>query len=461
MTDTVTDLATALSDLAGRFHGQVVRPGDDDYDELRRSRFGTVDPRPAAIVLAADDHDVSLVVRLARDTGAEVAVRSGGHSAAGHGTSQHGVVLDLRRLDSIEVDVEAGAAWVGAGVTAGAYSGAVAAHGLATPLGDTGSVGIGGLTLGGGIGYLVRRHGLTIDNLLAADIVTADGAVRRVDALSHPDLFWAIRGGGGNLGVVTRFHLRLHELPEVLGGLLVLPATGATVEGFVAEALAAPDELSTIAYVMACPPLPFLAAEHHGTPVLMASVCWSGDAPGGSAALAPLRALAEPLADQVVPKPYPALFPPEDSGPQPLAATRTLYLDSVGERTAGRMVDAIMDGASAVRVVQLRPLGGAVARVPTMATAYAHRASPVMANVAALFADPADRADALADVDALVSRLDAVTGGAYVNFLADEGADRVRAAYPGATWDRLARIKAAYDPANLFRRNQNVPPATG
>ena len=460
MTDTTTDLPSALAALREAVHGRVVVPGEDDYDELRRSRYGTVDPTPAAVVLAADAGDVVAVVLLARETGVELAVRSGGHSAAGHGTSQDGLVLDLRGLDSLDVDVEAGAAWVGAGVTTGAYTKAVAQHGLATPFGDTSSVGIAGLTLGGGLGYLVRKHGLTIDSLLAVDLVTADGSLLRVDAMSHPDLFWAIRGGGGNLGVVTRFRLRLHELPGVVGGMLVLPATAATVARFVAETVAAPDPLSAIAYVMACPPLPFVAAEHHGSPVLLASVCWAGDAESGEQALAPLRAIAEPLADLVAPKPYPELFPPEETGgPEPLATMRTLFLDEVDESAAGGVLDAVLGDESLVRVVQLRPLGGAAARVPSLATAYAHRASRVLVNVAALYTDPADHDRAQADVDALVARVRPGGGPAYVNFLADEGPDRVHAAYPGPTWDRLARVKATYDPTNLFRRNQNVPPA--
>ena len=458
MTTLASDLTSAVAVLRAGVHGLVVGPGDDDYDDLRRSRYGTEDPRPAAVVLVADDHDVALVVSAAREAGAELAVRGGGHSAAGFGTSLDGIVLDLRRLDEIEVDVEAGAAWVGAGVTTGEYTRAVARHGLATPFGDTATVGVGGLTLGGGVGYLVRKHGLTIDNLLAVDLVTADGTARRVDAMSHPELFWAVRGGGGNVGVVTRFRLRLHELPEVLAGMLVLPATAATVARFVDEALAAPDPLSVIAHVMACPPLPFVAAEHHGSPVLMATVCWAGDAESGERALAPVRAIAEPLADLVAAKTYPELFPPEESGPQPLAVARTCYLDAVAPSSAQQLLDAICDDASMVRVVQLRPLGGAAGRVPALATAYAHRASPVMANVAALFTDPADQLGALRDVGELVDQL-RPGGGAYVNFLGDEGAGRVRAAYPGATWDRLARIKAAYDPTNLFRRNQNVPPA--
>lgn len=450
-------VSTALADLRARLRGRVVTPEDPDYDALRAVVPGGVDPRPAVIVRPLDDADVAAAVTVARESGLPLAVRSGGHSNAAHGSVDGGIVVDVRDLTELDVDVERRTAWVGAGLTAGAVTAATAAHGLAVGFGDTGSVGVSGITLGGGVGYLSRAHGLTVDNLLAADVVLADGRVVRADAEQHPDLFWALRGGGGNVGVVTRLQLRLHPLDGVVGGMLVLPATPAAVAGFVTATQAAPDELSAIVNVMPCPPLPFVPAEHHGSLVLMALVCWSGPAEAADAALAPLRAFGEPLADLVRPVPYPELFPPADPEYHPRAVALTLLTDHVDLPLAERLVERL-SAVDGMRVVQLRALGGAIARVDPQATAYAHRSARLMGNVAAFVDGPDDRERRAAWVAQTAALLDQGNPGAYVNFLADEGPERVRAAYPGATWDRLAAVKAVYDPGNLFRRNQNVPP---
>ena len=218
----------------------------------------------------ANASDVSRVVSVANETGVELAVRSGGHSTAGHSVTEGGIVLDIRDMRALDIDVQSRTAWAETGLTAGAYTTAAAAHGLATGFGDTGSVGIGGLTLGGGIGFLVRKYGLTIDDVLAAEVVTSDGQLLRADAETHPALFWAIRGGGGNFGVATRFRFRLHEVDTIVGGLLFLPATASVIDGFMAEAANAPEELSTIANVMPAPPMPFLPEETHGRLVIFA-----------------------------------------------------------------------------------------------------------------------------------------------------------------------------------------------
>ena len=451
-------VSTALDDLRTRLRGRVVTPEDADYDALRVVVLGGADPRPAVIVRPLDDADVAMAVACARDAGLPLAVRSGGHSGAGHGTVDDGLVIDLRDLTGLDIDVEGRTAWVGAGLTAGAVTAATAAHGLAVGFGDTGSVGVSGITLGGGVGYLSRAHGLTVDNLLAADVVLADGRVVRADADQHPDLFWALRGGGGNLGVVTRLHLRLHPLDGVVGGMLLLPATAQVLAGVLAATQAAPDALSAIVNVMPCPPLPFVPPEHHGALVVMAMVCWSGPAAQADAALAPLRGLGTPLADLVRPVPYPELFPPADPEYHPTAVAHTLLLDSVDLPRAEQVL-ASLAATDGMRVVQLRALGGAIARVDPAATAYAHRSARLMGNVAAFVEHPQDRPRRAAWVADTVALLDQGDPGAYVNFLGDEGPERVRAAYPGATWDRLAAVKAAYDPGNLFRRNQNVPPA--
>ena len=390
------------------------------------------------------------------ETGLELAIRAGGHSGAAHSVVDDGIVLDLRDLTGLEIDVEGRTAWAGAGLTAGAYTDAVGEHGLATGFGDTGSVGIGGITLGGGVGYLARKHGLTIDNLLAAEVVTADGRVLLADADNHPDLFWAIRGGGGNFGVVTRFRYRLQPVDAIVGGMLILPATPEAIAGFVAASESAGEDLSAIINVMPCPPMPFVAAEHHGATVIFALMCFAGRPEDAEAAYAPFRALGTPLADLVRPMRYPELYPPDQGGYHPLAISRTLFLDTFGVEGARLAIERIAASDAPMRVVQLRVLGGAVARVPDDATAYAHRARRIMVNVASFYAGDDDREQRAAWVEALRADLHPVAG-AYVNFLADEGEARVREAYPGATWDRLAGVKRRYDPENLFHLNQNVP----
>jgi len=450
----------AIPDLRDAITGRVITPEDAEYDEARAIVYGGIDPRPAVIVRVADAADVAATIRVARETGLPLAVRSGGHSGAGHGTVDGGIVIDVRDLNDLELDPATRTAWAGSGVTAGQYTAAAAEHGLATGFGDTGSVGLGGLVTGGGVGYLVRKHGLTIDNLLAAEVVTADGQVRTVDADHEPDLFWAIRGGGGNFGVATRFKLRLHELDGVVGGILVLPATAETVAGFIAAAEAAPEELSTIANVMPCPPMPFVAEEHHGTLVNMAMIAYAGSAEDGQAALAPFRALAEPLADMVRPIPYPEMFPPEDPDYHPTAVAQTMFLDRVDGATAQEIMRFLTESDASMRVSQLRVLGGAAARVPDDATAYAHRDSKIMVNLAAFYEGEGDKARRQAWVDQFAAAIQQDDTGEYVNFVGDEGEAGVRAAYPGPTYDRLAAIKAQYDPENLFRVNHNIPPVS-
>jgi FAD/FMN-containing dehydrogenase len=448
------------TELAEVLHGGVIAPDDDRYDEARALFYGGLDRRPAAIVRVADETDVARVVGYARQHGLELAVRGGGHSNAGHSTTDGGIVLDLRDMKDIEIDVEGRTAWAQTGVTAFEFSSAVGAHGFAVGFGDTGSVGIGGITLGGGVGLLVRKYGLTIDDLLTAEIVTADGELLHVDDEHHPDLFWAIRGGGGNFGVVTRLRFRLHELPTVVGGMLMLPATSEIVAGFMALAEAAPEELSTIANVMPAPPMPFVPEALHGTMCVMALMAYAGDAEAGERALAPFRALAEPLADMLKPMPYPEIYPPEDDSYHPTAVSRTMFIDSVDGDVAETIMGWLEGSDATLRVAQLRVLGGAMARVPAEATAFAHRASRIMVNVAAFYEGPEDKIARDVWVEAFAAALRQSDIGAYVNFIGEEGPSALCEPYPGPTLDRLVQIKTRYDPTNLFRLNQNVPPAT-
>ena len=449
----------SLPQLREAFQDRLITPSDAGYDQARTIFYGGMDRRPAAIIRLADAAEVSRMVTFAREAGLELAVRSGGHSLAGHSLTEGGLVLDLAGLKSIQIDVDRRTAWAGTGLTAAEYTNAAAVHGLVTGFGDTGSVGLGGLTLGGGVGYLVRKFGLTIDDLLAAEIVTADGQIRRVDPDSNPDLFWAIRGGGGNFGVATRFQFRLHELPSLVGGLLILPATPATVAGFIAEAEISPEELSSIANVMTAPPMPFLPPEVHGKLVIMAMLVYAGEGQAAEQALAPYRKLANPLADLIKPMRLPEIYPPDEGGFHPLGAGRNMFVNKVDRALAGNILDNLKTSTGFISVAQLRVLGGAMARVPVDATAFAHRRSKIMVNLGVLYQKAEEKPVHEAWLDKFAAAMPSDIPGAYVNFLGNEGEARVRAAYPGATWDRLAAIKARYDPGNLFHLNQNIPPA--
>jgi FAD/FMN-containing dehydrogenase len=452
----------SVPDLSSEVTGRVIGPEDPEYDAARTVLVPiAAKRRPAAVVRVANADDVVAVVNYARDHGLELAVRSGGHSAAGHSTVDGGIVIDLRDMKKLEIDADKRTAWAETGLTAIEYSSATVEHGLATGFGDTGSVGIGGITLGGGVGYLGRLHGLTIDNVLAAEIVTADGQLRRVDADHEPDLFWAIRGGGGNFGVVTRFLYRLADVSQFTGGMLVLPGTPEVIEGFVRLADAAPDELSTIANVMSAPPMPFLPEDAVGSIVLMGMLAYTGDPESAERVLAPFRELAAPLADFVAANPYTTMYPPDDPDYHPTAESRTMFIDHVDRPTAETIVEHLNAIEAPIRVAQLRVLGGAMSRVPADATAYAHRAGRIMVNVAAFYEGEDDRVRKAEWVKRFSDALYQGDDAAYVNFVGDEGEARIHAAYPGATWDRLAAVKARYDPDNLFHMNQNVAPAAG
>jgi FAD/FMN-containing dehydrogenase len=448
-----------IDQLRADLDGAVITPTHPVYEAARTVFVGDIDRRPAAVVRPVDSAAVARVVTTTRDFGVPLAIRSGGHSGAGHSVCDDGVVLDLSAMKSLVIGDEGRTAWAEAGLTAQEYNTAVGERGLATGFGDTGSVGIGGITLGGGVGFLSRRYGLTVDQLLAAEIVTADGDVLHLDEGSHPDLFWAIRGGGGNFGVATRFRFQLHEVPVVTGGVLILPASPRVLTSFLAAAEAAREELTTIANVLPAPPMPFIPEEALGRIVLIALMCYVGPAADGERVLAPFRALADPVADMVGPTTYPALFQPTDPDIHPTAVAHTMFLDSIDETSAGEVIARLERSDAPVRAAQFRVLGGRISTRAPDATAYAHRQSKMMVNLAAFYAtseEKAERTEWVTEFSAAIRQGDT---GAYVNFLGDEGPERVRAAYPGATWDRLVAVKRRYDPSNLFRLNQNIAPA--
>jgi FAD/FMN-containing dehydrogenase len=450
----------SISDLRSDLNGKVIGPDDAAYDEARQVFFKGVDRRPAAVARVADAHDVARVVTLARESGLELAVRSGGHSRAGYGTSDGGIVIDLSGMRAIEIDADGRTAWVETGSTAGEYTNVVGERGRATGLGDTGTVGIGGITLAGGIGFLVRKNGLTIDDLLAAEVVTADGEIVQASEESEPDLFWALRGGGGNFGVVTRLRLRLHEISEIVGGMLMLPATPEVITGFIEAADGAPEELSTIANVMLAPPMPFIPEDAHGKPILLALLADVGAVDNAERVLAPFRALGKPYADMVRPMRYPEMY--EGEGPPvPFMAGTNFFTDALAPADAATILEQLHQSTAMMKAVQLRVLGGALARVPNDATAFAHRDRSLFVNIAAMYVDSAETDTHDAWVAGLADSLGGGEAGGYIGFLGEEDEGTVRAAYPGPTWDRLRELKRRYDPDNLFRLNHNTLPADG
>ena len=447
-----------MDDLRAELGGGLITPEDPGYDDGRQVFFKGFDRHPLAVARPVGSEDVSRVVSAARDAGLDLAVRSGGHSLGGFGTTDGGIVLDLSAMNALEIDAEGRTAWAEPGVQAGEYTNATGEHGLATGLGDAPSVGISGITLVGGIGFLVRRNGLTIDDLLAAEVVTADGEIVQASEESEPDLFWAIRGGGGNFGVVTRLKLRLHEISEVVAGMLILPATPEAILRYVETAEAAPENLSAIAAIMIAPPMPFVPEEAHGKPVLMVNLVYSGPTDKADAAIAPFRALAEPLADMVQPKRYPEIY--EETPAAPNAATANFFADAIDSAGAEAILEALQKSTAMMKVAQIRVLGGAMARVPADATAFGNRDRRMMVHVAAMFPDAAERETHKGWADELAGVLsDGSPAGGYPGFLGPESEEKIRASYPGATWDRLRDVKRGYDPDNLFHLNHNIPPA--
>ena len=441
---------------------EVVGPGDAEYEQARRVWNAAVDRHPALIVRARKVADVIAAVDFARTHELPLAVRGGGHSPAGYGTIDDGLVLDLSPMKGVDVDPERRVASAQGGLTWGEYNARTHAAGLATPGGDVAAVGIAGLTLAGGFGWLMRKHGMTIDNLLAVELVTADGQLVTASETEHDDLFWALRGGGGNFGIATELRYRLHPVDTVLGGAIVHAATREGLRAYAEVVTAAPDEMTTISFVGNAPPLPFIPAEAHGTPVHLIIPAYVGDLDAGNEVLDPLRTLAgrPPLADTTGPTPYPALYNltamAEVSRPH---AVRNALLGELADELIEIILAFVARATSPFGLVALRELGGAMSRVPVDATAFGHRDKAFY-----LAADNSWEAGQrpeghIAWTDEFWHAAAPYTEGAYAGFLDDEPDDRVRAAYPPATYARLADVKRRYDPDNVFRSTANIQPA--
>jgi FAD/FMN-containing dehydrogenase len=443
--------------------GRLATPGSEDYEQARTIWNAMIDRRPALVVRCVGAADVLRAVRFARDNDLLVGVRGGGHNIAGNAVCDGGLQIDLSLMKSVRVDPIARAARVEPGVTLGEFDREAQAFGLATPLGINSTTGVAGLTLGGGFGWLSRGLGLSIDNLLSADVVTANGELLRASEQENPDLFWGIRGGGGNFGVVTSFEFKLHPVgPELLAGLIVHPLDDAKeVLRFHREFMATvPDELTCWFVMRQAPPLPFLPPEWHGKEILALAVCYNGDIAEGERIARPLREFGRPIADVIGPTPYVGWQTVLD----PLLApgARNYWKSHDFADTSDGLIEVMMDHARRIPDPQTEiacaQLGGAVSRVPRSATAYNHRDGQYVMNVHGRWSDPAKDEACIAWARSLwQAAAPFATGSVYVNFLTQEEGGRVREAY-GENYERLVALKNKYDPTNLFGVNQNISP---
>ncbi|RVM01013.1 FAD-binding oxidoreductase [Sinorhizobium meliloti] len=455
--------AAAIEAFTARLRGRVLVATDAAYDEARTIWNGMIDRRPGLIVQCAGAADVVNAVRFAAENQLLVAVRGGGHNIAGNAVCDGGMVIDLTPMKSVRVDATTKTAWVEPGATLADLDMETQAFRLALPTGINSTTGIAGLTLGGGFGWITRKFGLTIDNLLSADVVTANGELVRASPTEHRDLFWAIRGGGGNFGVVTAFEFRLHELgPEVLSGLVIHPfAEARSVLQQYRQALEnAPDELTCWVVMRQAPPLPFLPAEWHGKEVVVLAMCYCGDLEAGEKAMAGLRAIGNPIADVVSPHPFVGWQQAFDPLLAPGARNYWKSHDfmELSDQAIGILTESIRQLPGPECEIFIAHVGGAAGRVAPEETAFPQRNSHFVMNVHGRWRDPAmDQACIDWARHLFEAAKPHAAGTAYVNFMPEDEMDRVEAAY-GANYGRLVEIKRHYDPLNLFRMNQNVRP---
>jgi FAD/FMN-containing dehydrogenase len=458
-------MAGHLNRLRQVIEGEVIRPGDPSYDEARKVWNGAIDRSPAVIVRCAEVSDVVAVVRFARERDLLVSVRGGGHGVGGHAVCEGGLVIDLSPMKGIEVEPSRRTARAEAGVLWGELDRETQAFGLATTGGVVTHTGIAGLTLGGGIGWLMRKHGATVDNLLSAELVTVEGNVVTVSAEEHPDLFWAIRGGGGNFGIVTSFEYRLHRLGrQLLAGPIFhalddAPEVLRFYRDFIADA---PDELTTIFNLRRAPALPLLPAEIHGRPVVMIAVCYAGPVGEGEVVLRPLRAFGSPLVDAIVARPYTELQSMFD-------ATvphgwhyywKSSELPPLRDGAVETLVEHAAVQTSPLSYCITFQLGGAVSRVGEEETAFSQRDAAHNVNINAVWTDDDEEPERHVEWTRRFHTALEPLGcdRVYVNFLGDEGAERVRSAYGDEKYQRLVALKEKWDPSNFLRHNQNIEP---
>jgi FAD/FMN-containing dehydrogenase len=456
---------TAFDELRASFRGDLLLPTSTGYDAARRIWNGVIDRYPSCIARCKGVADVVAAVRFARERDLLVAVRSGGHGVAGHAVCDGGLVIDLSAMKGIRVDPRARTARAQAGVLWGELDRETQLYGLATVGGIVTHTGIAGLTLGGGIGWLMRKYGATVDNLLSVDLVTADGDVVTASETVNADLFWGVRGGGGNFGVVTSFEYRLHAVgPTVLAGPIFYPLEDApeVLRRYREFAAAAPDELTTIFNLRVAAPLPFLPRDVHGKPIVMIGACYAGSPQAGVDAVRPLKEFGRPIVDLLEPKPYVTLQSMFDaSAPHGWHYYwRSVELPPLTDQAIDTLVAHASGLTSPKSYCIVFQLGGAMRRIGPEQTAYSQREAAHNANINAVWTE--DDPEPERHITWARNFFDAMqphaTGRVYLNFLGDEGRERVRTAYGERNYERLARLKRAYDPSNLFRHNQNIQP---
>jgi FAD/FMN-containing dehydrogenase len=444
--------------------GHVVGPGDPSYDTDRRIWNGSFDRHPAMIIRCAGVSDVIAAVKFGWASGLPVAVRSGGHSFPGFSMADDALVIDVSLMKGVRVDPDRRTARVQAGVLLGDLDRETQAFGLAVPSGIVTHTGVAGLTLGGGIGWIMRKHGLSIDQLVSVDLVTAEGEFLQASANRNADVFWGVRGGGGNFGIVTEFEFRCVPLgPQVMAGPVFWPMTQSPeVLRFYRDWIAdAPDELMTIVIHRKAPPLPFVPPELHGQPVVVVACCWAGDIDEGERVIRPLKAFGSPVLDACVPKPFlthQAMFDPS------FPPGRWYYFKScdvaeLSDEIIDITVEHSLQISSPLTAFPIWQMGGAVSRVSDDETAFNGRSAGFTYNIGASTETSAGFVDEREWVRDFWSALRPWHEGVYVNFLGDEGVERVRQSYGSKKYDRLQALKRTYDPDNFFRINQNIPPS--
>lgn len=455
---------SAIEALKGAMRGQLLQDGDAGYEQARRIWNATIDRRPSVIARCAGVADVRCAVNFARENDLLLAVRGGGHNIAGSAICDGGLVIDLSSMKSVRIDPRMCRAYVEPGVTLGEFDHEAQAFGLATPLGINSTTGVAGLTLGGGFGWLSRRFGMSVDNLVSADVVTADGDLVHADATHDPDLYWAIRGGSGNFGVVTMFEFELHRVgPEVYGGLFVLPFEQAAqaLRRYNAATAAMPDELSIWAVMRLAPPLPFLSADVHGKPVIAFALCYTGPVEEGARAVEVVRTFGSPYGEHLGPMPYTAWQKAFDPLLAPGARNywKSHNFADLPDGLFDVAVAAIERLPSSQCEIFFGQIGAATARVPVEATAYSSRDAQYVMNVHARWDDPSEDARCIEWARGFFeASAPFALGSVYVNFLTQEEGARVGAAY-GPNYERLVAAKTRYDRGNLFRHNQNIRPS--
>jgi FAD/FMN-containing dehydrogenase len=452
--------SSTLDGLREQVRGDVITPEDDGYDEARKVLNGMIDKRPAVVVRAANAGDVMTAVNHARENGLDLSARGGGHSVPGFGTNEGGVVIDLVRMRGVRVDPAKQTARAEGGATWGDFNAATHAFGLATTGGIISTTGVGGLTLGGGIGYLSRGFGLSLDNLISADVVTADGRFLQASEDENGDLFWALRGGSGNFGVCTSLEYRLHPVKDVYWGPMFFEVEEAeNVLKFYREYIkSAPEQMGAFPIFQTAPPLPFIPEDRHGDMFVGLVACWAGDVQEGEQMFKPFHEVAEVKAELVGPVPYPAIN----------AAFDALYPPGLQQYWKANFVKELTDEAIAAHVeygpkapwlsstMHLYPIDGACHRVAPEATAFGHRDANFAMVIVGAWPDPADNEQNIQWVrDYAAATAPGSEAGGYVNFMSEDDQDRVPANY-GANYDRLVEIKRKYDPDNLFHVNQNI-----